>query len=66
MTPPELTELDERELLEDDLTLEGTDELEIIELDDELETGQDAPPTTPNGEGWLLQVEAAIQLLLFS
>jgi hypothetical protein len=49
VTPPELTELEERELLEDDRTLDGTEELELItlELGDELETGQDAPPTTP-------------------
>jgi hypothetical protein len=54
-------ELDERGLLEDEATLEGTEELDLIalellatlelltaiELSDELETGQEAPPTTP-------------------
>lgn len=54
-------ELDERGLLEDEATLEGTDELDLIalellatlelltaiELSDELDTGQEAPPTTP-------------------
>ena len=53
--------LDERILDE----LNTLDELLLGELDTgELESPQ--PLTTPNGEGWLAQVETEIQLLPFS
>lgn len=73
----ELTLLDERidELLEETILLleerildelNTLDELERIELEliDELDNAQ--PPTTPNGDGWVVHVEVEIQLLLFS
>jgi hypothetical protein len=38
---------------------------ELSEEIDELD-GTQAPPVTPKGEGWLVQVAREIQLLLFS
>lgn len=61
--PPELTELDERELVLGEMLERILEELneEIDELD-----GTQAPPVTPKGEGCDMQVAREIQLLLFS
>lgn len=71
VTPPELTELEERELLDEERMLDElteVEELDLIELEvsDELETGQPGLLTTPNGDGCVVQVAREIQLLLFS
>jgi len=55
--------LDEERILEELNTLEELDRIEL-ELNEELDRPHE--PTTPKGEGWLVQVDAEIQLLLFS
>lgn len=55
--------LDEERILEELNTLEELDRIEL-ELNDELDKPQ--LPTTPKGDGWLVQVDVEIQLLLFS
>lgn len=68
----ELILLDDRidELLEETILLldelNRLDELERIELELSDELDKAHPPTTPNGDGWLVQVEVEMQLLLFS
>ena len=60
-----ILELTRLELATDDELL-----LELIALDGvldaTLEGADEAAPTIPNGAGWLVQVRAEIQLLLFS
>jgi hypothetical protein len=65
--PSELTELEERELLLDDL-LEAMLERTLEEPNEELDALDctQALPVIPNGDGWLVQVAREIQLLLFS
>lgn len=54
--------LEEEELL-DELELELLDELELLlELDELDGGGQELSPTTPKGEGWLVQVLREMQL----
>lgn len=55
--------LDEERMLEEPSELEELDMIEL-ELKDELDTPQLL--TMPNGEGWLVQVDVEMQLLLFS
>tara|TARA_R100000656_G_C3882095_1_gene114658 strand:+ start:128 stop:532 length:405 start_codon:yes stop_codon:yes gene_type:complete len=57
--------------LNDELLEERLEEIlermldELSEILDELD-GTHAPPVTPKGDGWLVQVAREIQLLLFS
>jgi len=46
--------------------LNTLDELERIELELNDELDNEQPPMTPKGDGWVVQVEVEIQLLLFS
>jgi hypothetical protein len=55
--------LDEERILEELNTVEELDRIEL-ELNDELDNPHE--PTTPKGDGWLVQVDVDIQLLLFS
>lgn len=71
VTPPELTELAERELLDEERILDELieiEELDLIELEliDELEAGHPGLLITPNGDGCAVHVAREIQLLLFS
>ncbi len=71
VTPLELTELAERELLDEERMLDeltDIEELDLIELElsDELDAGQPGLLITPNGDGCVAQVVREIQLLLFS
>ena len=52
----------------DDDEAEELDGARLLELKliEELDTGQDAPPTTPYGDGCEIHVAVEIQLLLFS